>query len=532
MKRDKITPSLKNHIFFVISVCSLLVGQTSHIIKEKDCGGNDSHYVYKGEILTGNQNEGTGTFYYNNGDTTVSWTGGFKNGYLHGKGLRIRKITNEPELTYKASSIYVNGYINGLQKRKFYTLGDNNHEVHMNFENGCRKLATVYYPSGKIKTVINYINDKATIQNTYYEKGGLNIEVNFINGEPSISEYYYENGSMSHRDSVMTDSGYNGATYSQGWKEGNDHVAVEGVLDKGPDGEYELHGYWKIYDEFGLFEKRVLYEYGVNISTSYYETDGDELKAELSNFAPFIIIAVLVIGLIIIITRNKKAKEEARLAKEKKAKADRKKALIKKYGEEDGMLIFNKKISEKNYLKKKALIEKYGEKGGMLIFNKKISEEEFIEEKAKADRQKTLIEKYGKEFGEAVYEGDFMVGMGKDAVQAIMDEKNDLSENSTGLLKKRNKWYYADYRSLKIFHYKNSKISEIEESTDPFELDMPKADVISLWGKPADEKKTVYKTKTKLRWYYFPRTTRQYTTAYMYHVDLENDLVVGWKELE
>ena len=61
---------------------------------------------------------------------------------------------------------------------------------------------------------------------------------------------------------------------------------------------------------------------------------------------------------------------------------------------------------------------------------------------------------------------------------------------------------------------------------------MEKEEVIALWGAPSDEKKTVYKTSTKLRWYYFPRTTRQYTTVYKYHVDLEDNLVVGWKELE
>ena len=85
---------------------------------------------------------------------------------------------------------------------------------------------------------------------------------------------------------------------------------------------------------------------------------------------------------------------------------------------------------------------------------------------------------------------------------------------------------------MNIVYFKSSKVSEIVEDSDPFELDMEKDEVIALWGEPEDEKKTVYKTKTKLRWYYFSRTTRQYTTAYRYHVDLEDDKVVGWKELE
>ena len=145
------------------------------------------------------------------------------------------------------------------------------------------------------------------------------------------------------------------------------------------------------------------------------------------------------------------------------------------------------------------------------------------EKKERENNIKKLCELHGDEFGEAVYNNELRVGMDKPAVTESWGDSG---------LKKRSKWYYPSGGSLNIVYFKSSKVSEIVEDSDPFELDMEKDEVIALWGEPEDEKKTVYKTKTKLRWYYFSRTTRQYSTAYNYHVDLENDKVVGWKELE
>ena len=63
-------------------------------------------------------------------------------------------------------------------------------------------------------------------------------------------------------------------------------------------------------------------------------------------------------------------------------------------------------------------------------------------------------------------------------------------------------------------------------------IDMTKEMMIDSWGKPEDAKEDVSRDKTKLRWYYGGRVTRQATTVYKYEVKLENDLVEGWKELE
>jgi len=63
-------------------------------------------------------------------------------------------------------------------------------------------------------------------------------------------------------------------------------------------------------------------------------------------------------------------------------------------------------------------------------------------------------------------------------------------------------------------------------------IDMTKEMLIDSWGKPEDTTEDVSRNKTKLRWYYKGRVTRQATTVYKYEVKLENDLVEGWKELE
>ena len=63
-------------------------------------------------------------------------------------------------------------------------------------------------------------------------------------------------------------------------------------------------------------------------------------------------------------------------------------------------------------------------------------------------------------------------------------------------------------------------------------IDMTKERLIESWGNAQDEKEDVTKNKIKLKWYYNSRTTRQGTIVYEYEVRLENDIVVGWKELE
>lgn len=61
---------------------------------------------------------------------------------------------------------------------------------------------------------------------------------------------------------------------------------------------------------------------------------------------------------------------------------------------------------------------------------------------------------------------------------------------------------------------------------------MTKEVVLISMGKPGDTEETVYKTKTKAYYYYQSYKTRQNKTRYKFRVDLENDIVVGWKDLD
>jgi len=146
-------------------------------------------------------------------------------------------------------------------------------------------------------------------------------------------------------------------------------------------------------------------------------------------------------------------------------------------------------------------------------------------EEAKRKKIKELNEKYGEPFGTSVYNHKVVKGMSVDAVEESWGKPNLIKNDS---------WYYPAKRRkiLSQITFKNNKVSNIEEKDQLVELNMSKKEVIAIWGEPEDEKETVYKTKTKLRLYYFPRTTRQHTTVYGYEVRLEDDVVVGWKEFD
>jgi len=61
---------------------------------------------------------------------------------------------------------------------------------------------------------------------------------------------------------------------------------------------------------------------------------------------------------------------------------------------------------------------------------------------------------------------------------------------------------------------------------------MSVAILIESLGNPGDIDETVYKTKTKKKYSYFPYRTRQNNTRYKFRVDLEDDIVVGWKDMD
>ena len=99
------------------------------------------------------------------------------------------------------------------------------------------------------------------------------------------------------------------------------------------------------------------------------------------------------------------------------------------------------------------------------------------------------------------------------------------------------KWYYNTGSRLIfgfdwIVSFQEGKVLNIHEPEEGVWLDMTKEVLIKACGQPEDEIKAVSKKGRKFKWYYGGRTTQQGTTVYEYEVQLENDVVVGWKELE
>ena len=95
----------------------------------------------------------------------------------------------------------------------------------------------------------------------------------------------------------------------------------------------------------------------------------------------------------------------------------------------------------------------------------------------------------------------------------------------------REKCYYGSPFD-RVITFKSKKLFSDEQLERSIWLDMPKKMLVASWGKPDDVKEDISKDKIKLKWYFGARITRQKTTKYKHEVRLENDLVVGWKELE
>ena len=62
-------------------------------------------------------------------------------------------------------------------------------------------------------------------------------------------------------------------------------------------------------------------------------------------------------------------------------------------------------------------------------------------------------------------------------------------------------------------------------------IDMTKQMLVDVLGEPDDKKETVFKNKVKLKYLYGKTSTSRGTAKYETQVNLENDLVVGWKDV-
>ncbi len=118
--------------------------------------------------------------------------------------------------------------------------------------------------------------------------------------------------------------------------------------------------------------------------------------------------------------------------------------------------------------------------------------------------------------------------------EMTLDElKNILDENSKIINAMKAKKAAKEREKRKeLLIKKYGEEAGVKISAGTIWQDMTKEMLVESWGKPEDEKVTVFKSKTKEKCYYSPRETQRGTTVYKYEVRLENDVVVGWKELE
>ena len=94
-----------------------------------------------------------------------------------------------------------------------------------------------------------------------------------------------------------------------------------------------------------------------------------------------------------------------------------------------------------------------------------------------------------------------------------------------------NDYYFGKPFNRKIVIVKD-KVIEDKPFKDGIWIDMPKKMLTASWGRAGEKKETVTKSSIKQRLFYNGRKNRQGGKSFEYQVDVEDDLVVGWKELE
>ena len=97
--------------------------------------------------------------------------------------------------------------------------------------------------------------------------------------------------------------------------------------------------------------------------------------------------------------------------------------------------------------------------------------------------------------------------------------------------KEGNDYYFGKPFNRKIVIVKD-KVIEDKPFKDGIWIDMPVKMLTASWGRAGEEKETVTKSSIKQRLFFNGRENRQGGTSYEYQVDVENDIVVGWKNLE
>jgi len=170
----------------------------------------------------------------------------------------------------------------------------------------------------------------------------------------------------------------------------------------------------------------------------------------------------------------------------------------------------------------------YNHRGILKIEREKAKKEKERKDKelegaqAAKKRNKELIKKYGEKDGLAVFLKKVQKGMSLEMVEDVIGKHT---------YKDGNDYYFGNPFNRKIVFNKD-KLVEDKTFEDKIWLDMPVKMLIASWGNPGDKKESVTKSSVKQRLFFNGRENRQGGTSYEYQVDVENDLVVGWKELE
>ena len=128
--------------------------------------------------------------------------------------------------------------------------------------------------------------------------------------------------------------------------------------------------------------------------------------------------------------------------------------------------------------------------------------------------------------------------------QRTIEEKTRIQEHYQTLLKKEKK-----EREDRISEHRKSIKKEYEERLKALTKSFGSENALKIingeyWkgmtssmlreamGEPYDVDETVYKTKTKLKYFYKPYITRQKTRKFRFRVDIEDNIVVGWRDLD
>lgn len=128
--------------------------------------------------------------------------------------------------------------------------------------------------------------------------------------------------------------------------------------------------------------------------------------------------------------------------------------------------------------------------------------------------------------------------------QRLIEEKTRIHEHYQTLLKKEKKEReerISEHRmALKKEHEERLKAltrsfgaeNALKIINGEYWKGMTRSMLTEAMGEPFDVDETVYKTKTKLKYFYKPYITRQKTRKFQFRVDIEDDIVVGWRDLD